>query len=140
MASVRTVRNAIGTRLETISGLTVHRRVPDYSKLNLPCAIISPARQEPGQVFGRGDLSRWEFDVMVLVKGAQGREAAQDALDTYTATSSTGGIFGAIAADRTLGGVVDDTFVKSVSDYGDVEVAQDVMHMGCSVLLELWST
>ena len=57
-----------------------------------------------------------------------------------TATSSTGGIFGAIAADRTLGGVVDHTFVKSMSDYGDIEVTQDVMHLGCTYLVECWST
>lgn len=140
MASVSTIRNALGTRLESIQGLTIHRRVPDFGKLNPPCAVISPARQEPEQTFGRGDLSKWEFDVLVMVKGGQGREPAQDALDAYTATSSTGGIFGAIAADRTLGGTVDDTFVKSISEYGDVEITQDVFLMGCTVGVECWST
>ncbi len=140
MASIRTIRNALGTRLESISGLTVHRRVPAFGKLNPPCVVISPARQEPEQTFGRGDLAKYEFDILVMVKGGQGREPAQDALDTYPATSSTGGIFGALAADRTLGGVVDHTFVKSLSDYGDIEVTQDITHLGCNVLVECWST
>ena len=140
MANLRVIRNALGDRLASINGLTVHRRVPDYSQLNVPCVVIGPQRTEPEQTFGRGDLSRYEFDITVMVKGAQGRDAAQDALDTYTATSSTGGIFGAIAADRTLGGVVDHTFVKSMSDYGDIEVTQDVMHLGCTYLVECWST
>ena len=140
MASARTIRNALATRLRTISGLTVHPRVPDFGQLNPPCAVIQPVRQEPEQVFGRGDLSRWDFEVMVLTPAAGGRDPAQDRLDAYTATSSTGGIFGAIAADRTLGGTVDDTFIKSISEYGDVEITQDVFLMGCTVGVECWST
>lgn len=140
MASARVIRNALTTRLRSIDKLTVHPRVPDFGYLNPPCATIMPTRGEPEQTFGRGDLTKWEFDVTVLVPGAQGRLDAQDQLDKYTATSSTGGIFGAIAADRTLGGVVDTTFFKAMSDYGEVEIAQDVMLMGVTISLECWTT
>lgn len=140
MASARVVRNALATRLKSVAGLTVHARMPDFGQLNPPCAVIVPVRSESEQTFGRGDLTRWEFEVNVLVPAAGGRDPAQDRLDVYTATSSTGGIFGAIAADRTLGGVVDDTFIKSMSEYGDVEIAQDVMLAGCTVGIECWST
>ena len=140
MASPATIRNALQTRLATIAGLRVYAQYP--SQMNVPCAVLIPLVSEPEQTFGRGDLSRYEFDVALFVSAAGGMENAQTKLDPYLATSSTGGVFGAVAADRTLGGAVAATFVKGLSEYGlvEAEAGEQVAYMRATVKLECWST
>ena len=132
-----TIRAALGTRLRSISGLTVYDRWPSGG-LNPPCAVVAVGPSEPEQVFGRGDLTRWEFPVSVFVAMAPGLDQAQRNLDLYLATSSTGGIFGAIAADRTLGGAVDTVIVRGWRDYEPVEQAPELLGATCD--LEVWGT
>lgn len=137
MASPATIRDALASRLESISGLKVYPRWP-RGGLNVPCAVIMTPSAEPEQVFGRGDLTRWDVSVHLFVSLAPDAEQAQRHLDPYLATSSTGGVFGAVAADRTLGGAVDTVFDRGYSDYAQQEELPE--YLGATVNLELWST
>ncbi len=139
MANPRTIRTALATRLESIAGLKAYRNWPALGNLNVPCVIVDVGEAEPEQTFGRGDLTRWTFPLYVLVNSAGGPEQGQDNLDPYLATSSTGGIFGAIAADRTLGGTVDTVFVKGYRDYDPQVVDDNLMYQGCIIDLEVWA-
>ena len=95
---------------------------------------------EHEQTFGRGDLTKWPIDVYVFVSLAPGLEQSQDNLDPLLATSSTGGIYGAIQADRTLGGVVSTTFVQNMHDYDQFDADQSLSYAGAIVSVECWST
>lgn len=139
MANPRTIRESLATRLKSISGLTIHDSWPN-SVPNVPCAIIDEIDAEPLQTFGRGDMTRWSMDVWVLTTFAPGVEQAIDNTDPYFATSSTGGIFGAIAADPTLGGAVHYTFVKGFRDFDTINVGESLTYQGAVASLEMWAT
>ena len=141
MASPRTIRTRLRDRIATIAGLTVYDRWPNSNgNLNLPCAILQPGEAEHEQVFGRGDLTKYAYEVHVFVSAAAGVEQGQDSLDAFLATSSTGGIFGAIAADRRLNNTVDGTFVKGYRDYSPIGDENQVVMMGAILDLEIWSS
>ena len=140
MANPRTVREALATRLASIQGLKAYRNWPALGNLNVPCAIVDVGAAEPEQTFGRGDLTRWEFPVFLLVNSAGGPEQGQDNLDPFLATSSTGGVYGAIHADRTLGGTVDTCFVKGMRDYDPQVVDDNLIYQGCVIDVEVWTT
>ena len=61
---------------------------------------------------------------------------------TVTANISgpTGGIYGAIHADRTLGGVVHYTFVNGFRDFNPIEVGDSISYIGAIAGVEMWST
>lgn len=139
MANPRTLRTGLGTRLRTIAGLTVYERWPN--QLNPPCAIVDLVGAEPEQTMGRGELTRYDFDLHVLMPLAGGWENAQDRLDPLLATSSTGGLFGAIAADRTLGGAAHTTFVKALPrDYERRIVDENIEILAVTVPVEVWAS
>ena len=114
--SVAALRDQIKIRLDTIAGLTVYDVVPD--QLIPPCAAVNLLSATPEQTFGRGDLTDYRFEVQLYVSGAGGIRNAQDRIDPYLATSSTGGIYGAIHGDRTLGGAAHGVFIAGFRDYG----------------------
>src|SRR3990167_1854692 len=99
MANPTALRTGLGVRLKTIAGLTVYNRWP--GQINPPCAVIDMVRAEPEQTFGRGDLTKWDFQIYLFQPLGGGYENAQDRMDILLATSSTGGISGAIHGDRT---------------------------------------
>jgi len=140
MSSPGIIRTALQTRLATIAGLRIYAQHP--SQLNLPCAILTPVVTEPEQTFGRGDLTRYDLDCTLYTNAAAGLEQAQSFMDPYLATSSTGGVFGAIAADRTLGGVVSTVFVQGLTDYGieEPDPGGSLAYLRATVRLTVWST
>lgn len=138
MGNPRTIREQLAVRLRSISGLTVYDAWPGIT--NPPCAVVQLADAQPEQVFGRGDLTKWDFAIYVLVSGAGGYDRAQQNLDPYLATSSTGGIFGAIAADRRLASTVSDTFVRGYRDYDAFDAGDGVQYVGAVIDVECWST
>ena len=139
MANPSTIRNGLATQLKTISALKrVYTRWPNI--IDVPCAIIKRGQAEPEQTFGRGDLTMWPFEIYVFVSGAGGFENAQDNADPFAATSSTGGIYGAINADRTLGGVVASTFIKQIREDTDWQVGDGIDFYGFVAEVECWST
>ena len=138
MSNPRLVREALQTRLRSITGLTVYGTWPNQPQA--PCAILAPSTIEYSQTLGRGDLAKLSTDCTLLVSLAGGYENANDNLDPYLATSSTGGVFGAIIADPTLGGVVSTTFIRAMSGYQQYEIGPDLAYMGAVISLESWST
>jgi len=139
MANPATIRAALATRLRSINGLTVYSRWPNQVAA-LPCAIIGRGAAEPEQTFGRGDLTKWLWDIHVLVSLAPGYEGAQDRLDPLIATSSTGGIYGALHADRTLGGTVDTLFIRTLGEDDQVEIQESVAYQGYLATVEAWAS
>lgn len=123
MASFSVVRAAIGTRLDTISGLHVYPTLPP--DVLLPAAAVLPS---PGQFITYdaamgGDAVDLAFAVVVLVGKADDSQA-QDALDAFldgTAALSASSVKAAV--DGTLGGAAHYAVVTGVSDYGFHEVA-----------------
>lgn len=142
MASPAIIRNALATRLDGLSTggkkLQIHRRWP--GQLNPPCAVLLPGVAEPEQTFGRGDLTRWTFDLYLFAPLSGGYDNGQEQLDPLLATSSTGGVFGMIAADRTLGGVVDSVFVQAFRDYDQYPISENLDCLGAVVNLEVWAS
>lgn len=138
MANPRGLRTGLADRLKTISGLTVYERWP--GQINPPCAVVGLGEAEPEQTFGRGDFTRWNFDLYLFQSLAGGYENAQDRMDPLLATSSTGGIYGAIHGDRTLGGRAASTFVRGIRDYDRVSINEQVDYMGVIADVEVWAT
>lgn len=139
MANPRTLRESLATRLRSIAGIQVYDSWPSAG-LNVPCAVIDDPEAEPEQTFGRGELTQWRVPVWLFVSLAPGPEQAADNLAPLLATSSTGGIFGAVDADRRLGGAVDTTLVRRYRDHGEINVAEGAAYYGAVVDLELWAT
>lgn len=125
MASIPAIRDAIKTRLATISGLRPYDTVP--GSLLPPAAIVMPG--DPVVVFdsalGRGG-DELNFVVLVVVQYAVER-VAQDNLDAYLATSGSSSI--KTAVDGTLGGVVSDACVTSARSYG-VHKVNEIEYLG----------
>lgn len=120
MADVGTIRTALGVRLATISNLTIYDRWPNQSPVNTPCAIVLPTDGEYEQNFGDGRTAKLNFEVYLFASLAPGYEQAQRTLDPLLATSSTGGVYGAIHADRKLVSTVHDTFIRGHRNYDQI--------------------
>ncbi len=139
MAKVTDLRAGLAARLNTIQGFTGYRRWPN--DINMPCGIVDLTGAEPEQTMGRGELTLYRFDVEVLYSLAGGWENAQDQLDVLLATSSTGGVFGAIAADRTLGGVAHSTFIRALPRAYERRVLDEQREaLAATVPLEVWAS
>lgn len=135
----RTLRTQLATRLRTIGGLLVYERWP--GQLNPPCAVIDVLSGEPEQTLGRGELTRYDVTVEVLQPLAGGWENAQDRMDPLLATSSTGGVFGAIAGDRTLGGTVHGVFVTGLpSAYERRIIDESLECLAATIPLTIWAS
>ncbi len=139
MANPAALRNGLATRLKTIVGLkAVYARWP--SQFDYPCAVVGRGAADPEQTFGRGDLTNWRFSVTFLTTLAPGYEDAQDRLNPFIATSSTGGLYGAIHADRTLGGIAAGTFIKSLGEDDQLDLQADLSVLAYVAELEVWSS
>ena len=141
MSNPRTIRTALVARLRTIAGLHAYERWP--GQLNPPCIVVDLIDAEPEQAMGAvgARLTRYDFDLNIMMPLAGGWENAQDRLDPLLATSSTGGVFGAIAGDRTLGGTVHSTFVKGLPrDYERRVIDESIEVLAATVPIEIWAS
>lgn len=96
------VRDALKTRLQTISGLRGYDIVPDT--VVPPCAVVGQLDFTFDIDNARG-LDQAQVDVLVIVQRFSER-AGQDKLDAYLAGTGASSIKAAIEGDRTLGGTV----------------------------------
>ena len=94
------VRDALKTRLQTISGLRVYELIPE--PVTPPCAIVGQLDFTFDIDNARG-LDQANVDIYVIVQRFSER-AGQDALDGYLAGTGSTSIKAAIEGDRTLGG------------------------------------
>ncbi len=138
MANPLVLASGIVDRLKTIKGLEVYNGWPDV--VNPPCAIVDYAGQEPEQTMGRGDLTRWDFDIELQFSLAGGEANARQRMYPLLATSSTGGVYGAIHGDRTLGGLAGATFVKSYSKPERLIREDNVPVLQATIRAEVWAS
>jgi hypothetical protein len=94
------VRDALKTRLQTISGLRVYEVIPE--PVTPPCAIVGQLDFTFDIDNARG-LDQANVDIYVIVQRFSER-AGQDKLDGYLAGTGATSIKAAIEGDRTLDG------------------------------------
>lgn len=120
MASVSSIRTGLATRLGTISGLRTSAFMPDNP--NPPIAVVMPSSVSYDDTFKRG-MQTYVFNVLVIV-GRVDERTAQSNLDAYVSSTGTSSIKRAIEGDKTLGGVVFDTRVSEMRNYGQLPVGE----------------
>ena len=121
MASITSIRSGLSTRLATITGLRSGPTIPD--NVNPPFAIIAPSSVDYHRAFNNA-LSTYNFTV-TLVVGRVSERTAQNSLDVYCSPTGNSSIRVAIEGDRTLGGVVFDTIVTGMRNYGSVTIGDN---------------
>ena len=114
------IRAAIATNLRTIDGLRCYSEWPDNPVL--PAALITADDPylEPHQTISVSHLVFVNFVITVAVSPSAGVDRAQIALDDLVADQIMNALYG---TDRTLGGLVDDMKVESVSGLRQVPIA-----------------
>lgn len=136
MANLRTLRDQLKARLETISGLKAYDVWPD--SFFPPGAIVKPVSAEY-----IGDLTHgsplWRFEIHVAVTTAGGIGLAQEALDEYLSSTGTASIKQAIEGGTTLGGNADACFVRGFSDYDAVAINSIESFFGAKVQVDVWT-
>lgn len=111
MATIEQIMQGIETRLGTIAGLRVSDTItptisPPFAMVGLPSGIDYHA------AMGANPLGNLMFEIWVFTSTAWDR-TGQLKLAGYQNQNGSTSIRAAIEADRTLGGVVDDCFVRS---------------------------
>jgi hypothetical protein len=118
MATVSTVRDAIKTRLATVSGLRCYDTEPDT--VLWPCAIVEWLSTDYHQA--SSGLVRYEFNVLLIAAPMQnGLPIAEHARDAYINTADAASIYKAIEDDDTLGGAVSRCIVRGSRRWDDDE-------------------
>lgn len=120
MASITAIRTGLATRLATITGLRTGATIPD--NVNPPYAIVSPNSVDYHKAFNNA-LSTYNFTITLVVDRVSER-TAQNNLDAYCSPTGTSSIRAAIESDKTLGGVVYDTMVTGMRNYGSVTIGE----------------
>ena len=121
MATISQIRSGLSTTLATITGLRSGPTIPD--NVNPPYAIVAPSSVDYHRAFNNA-LSTYNFTV-TLVVGRVSERTAQNSLDAYCSPSGSSSIRVAIEADKTLGGVVFDTIVTGMRNYGSVTIGEN---------------
>lgn len=115
------MRSGIATNLATITGLRSGPTIPD--NVNPPYAIIAPSSVDYHRAFNNA-LSTYNFTVTVVV-GRVSERTAQNNLDAYCSPTGASSIRVAIESDKTLGGIVYDTIVTGMRNYGSVVIGEN---------------
>ena len=121
MATISQIRSGLSTRLATITGLRSGPTIPD--NVNPPYAIVAPSSVDYHRAFNNA-LSTYNFTVTVVV-GRVSERTSQNSLDAYCSPSGSSSIRVAIEGDKTLGGVVFDTIVTGMRNYGSVTIGDN---------------
>jgi len=121
VASITAIRSGLATNLGTITGLRSGPTIPD--NVNPPYAIIAPSSVDYHRAFNNA-LSTYNFTI-TLVVGRVSERTAQNNLDAYCSPTGSSSIRVAIESDKTLGGVVFDTIVTGMRNYGSVTIGEN---------------
>lgn len=103
MSTMTEVRNALQTRLATITGLRAYSEMP--AKPEFPAAAVGIRSLAYSRDFD--DSVLYSFTVWVYVSAGRDVERAQAALDTYLAPTGATSIKAALEGDVDLGGTCD---------------------------------
>lgn len=123
MASISEIRAGIATNLGTITGLRSNATGTIPDNVNPPYAIVSPSSVDYHRAFNNA-LSTYNFTVTVVV-GRVDERTAQRSLDAYCSPTGDKSIRVAIESDKTLGGIVYDTIVTGMRNYGSVTIGEN---------------
>lgn len=105
------IRDGLVTRLQTISGLRVHPRIPDA--VEPPAAFLSLSNVAYDDTFeGTGTVT---FDIVLLVAGWDAPRA-QEALDDYINNTGSKSIYAAVHGDPDLAGAAESVRVLGAND------------------------
>jgi len=109
MLNIGPIRDALGTNLQTITGLRVYDTLPDV--VIPPCAVVGQLDFTFDVDNARG-LDQASTDIFVIVQRFSER-TGQAKLDSLLAGTGPKSIKTALESDRTLGGLVDTLRVLS---------------------------
>lgn len=131
-ATIKQIRDALKTRLDSVSGLRVHDTVP--SKINPPAAIIRRRSGPRPSTLGSATHD-YTFAVTVITSLASDR-LAQDKLDDYLSGSGAAAIMAAIDADPDLGSVVDYAQISDIEADEVFEYAGNT-YLGADIVIDV---
>ena len=126
------VRDALKTRLQTISGLRVYELIPE--PVTPPCAIVGQLDFTFDIDNARG-LDQANVDIYVIVQRFSER-AGQDKLDGYLAGTGSTSIKAAIEGDRTLGGTCQT--LRVIGAESGTYDSQSNTFLSCRYRLTIW--
>ncbi len=109
MLNIGPIRDALGTNLQTNTGLRIYDAIPDV--VFPPCAVVGQLDFTFDIDNARG-LDQASTDIFVIVQRFSER-TGQAKLDSLLAGTGPGSIKTALESDRTLGGLVDTLRVVS---------------------------
>lgn len=120
MASIKSIRDGLKTRLATVTGIYAHDTIPD--DLYPPAAIVGFPTTVAYDFTMRTAVSRYTFPVRVIA-GRVAEGEGQDKIDDLCSPDGSLSIRAAVDADPTLGGVAHSSRVVAARDFGVYEVA-----------------
>ena len=109
MLNIGPIRDALGTNLQTITGLRIYDTIPDV--VVPPCAVVGQLDFTFDIDNARG-LDQASTDIFVIVQRFSER-TGQAKLDALLAGTGPGSIKTALESDRSLGGLVNTLRVIS---------------------------
>jgi hypothetical protein len=117
VAVLSDVRTALANAVDNVPGLRASASVP--GQVSPPIAVVIPARGTflTYSVTSEQGVADMSFEVVLLVSYADDR-AGQLLLDGYLSATGPNSVRAAVAADPTLGKVVDYAIVTDAADYG----------------------
>lgn len=134
MSTISEIRDALKTRLQTISGLNVYDTVP--GAVNPPAAVIRRRRGPTPATLGATNHD-YEFAITIVTSLADDR-AAQDKLDEFLSGSGALSVMDAIDADADLGDVVEFAQVRAIEEDSVIEYA-GVQYLGADIVVFIGS-
>ena len=123
MADLVSIRDALKTTINNISGLRCYDTVPDNA-LNFPIAIIIP--------------TSIDFDLLVAVQRADSR-TGQDKLDAFVTGQGSSSIRQIIYNNSTLGLANTSAHVTSMSNYGADVSLNGIDAIGANLSIEVFT-
>lgn len=131
MASLADIRAGLAANLAVLDGIQVSAYL--LSNPSLPTIWVRPA---PGEgieyhkAFANG-LENWTMVVQAFFANGISDIGAQKQLDELLESSGPTSVKAAIEADKTLGGVVQDTYVQSCTGYQEYGRPDGTTALGC---------
>lgn len=142
MGEITTIRQAIETRLETISGLEVYDFEPDVPTVT-PLATIKLVSIVPNESYGDVAVAdrTYRWIITVRIQGSIA-EVMWDSMDEYLDLSGSNSIFAAIYGDDTLGSTVDQAILPAGEEFEitDQEIRTDSWFYRTEFPLETWKS
>ena len=133
MAVLSDVRAALAAAVDNVPGLRATGSMA--GEISPPVAVVVPARG-PFITYGEtmeAGVADYELEVILLVSYADER-SGQLLLDGYLSATGPNSVRAAVAADPSLGQVVDYAVVTVAQDYGLIDWA-GVQYLGARLLV-----